>query len=76
MGDEMDVKSKVRWLLQEIEKREKAGASVDKCSICGELFDYYDDYYGSKEKPVCLRCLIKLAFKDILREDEEDDESS
>jgi len=67
--EKKDVKYIVEWLLQEIEKRDRAGASVDKCSMCGTCFDYYDDYYGSKEKPLCLKCLVKIAFKDVLEED-------
>jgi len=63
---ESSIRKIVKKLLQDIEKGERAGSEVEKCSDCGEYIGYYDYFYGNKKKPLCLACLIRKRFKPIL----------
>lgn len=61
----------IEEVLQDIERGERAGSEVEKCSDCGEYIGYYDYFYGDKKKPLCLACLIRRRFKSILESSRE-----
>ena len=61
-----DVKSAVEGLLEDIKNGESAMSEVLYCSKCKEIFGYYEDFYGDIKNPLCLNCLIKKWFEDVI----------